>query len=265
MKKQFQLTTTAFDIGFPPVRCEKEPPMTPPAVRVVIASDIRLYREGVAAILERDGHLDVVRTTAGSECALNAVGETRAHVLLLDVGMPDAVATVREISMRYPAVKTVALGVSENHEDVIACAEAGVTGYVFRDSSVDDLVAVVQSAEAGELKCSGRLAAILLQRVTALAARGAGEEPVHLTSREIEIAGLIEQGLTNKEIASRLTIQLSTAKNHVHRILDKLETHTRGEAVARLRRLGFFRAKRPSAAAPGNYSGVPLLHFEAKA
>jgi DNA-binding NarL/FixJ family response regulator len=129
---------------------------------------------------------------------------------------------------------------------------------------VDDLVAVVQSAEAGELRCSGRLAAILLQRVTALAARGVSEEPVHLTSREIEIAELIEQGLTNKEIAHQLTIQLSTAKNHVHRILDKLETHTRGEAVARLRRLGFFRPKRLTASKPDSYQNGPLLHFEAK-
>ena len=119
---------------------------------------------------------------------------------------------------------------------MIACAEAGASGYVPRDGTVDDLETVVESVARGEIECSPRIAASLLRRVGALAAELRGPSPnSSLTAREQEVAELLDQGLTNKEIAQQLSIAVPTVKNHVHRILDKLHVHRRTEAAARLK------------------------------
>src|SRR5262249_26135221 len=116
-------------------------------------------------------------------------------------------------------------------------AEAGIHGYVTRDGSVNDVVVAIQSAVRGEVACSPRVAALLFQRVATLseATHGVQARPM-LTRRELEIAGLITEGLSNKEIARSLRISSATVKNHVHNVLEKLQIRRRGEAAARLRR-----------------------------
>jgi len=105
-----------------------------------------------------------------------------------------------------------------------------------RDGTLADLRAVIESVARGEVVCSPRIAASLLRRIADLAAEREPPPPeLRLTSREIEIVELIDQGLSNKEIAQRLSIALPTVKNHVHSILDKLHVHRRAEAAARLR------------------------------
>jgi DNA-binding NarL/FixJ family response regulator len=129
----------------------------------------------------------------------------------------------------------VTLGVDDGDDDVLAWAEAGVSGYVARDASFEDLVETVRAVARGELRCSPRLAATLLRRVTALAG-DAPHSATRLTQREREISSLLEAGLSNKEIAGRLYIELPTVKNHVHNILRKVGASRRGEAAALLRR-----------------------------
>ena len=130
----------------------------------------------------------------------------------------------------------VALGVADADDHVLGCAEAGVAGYVPRDASLDDLVAVIESAFRGEAICSPRIAGSLLRRIATLAAGQNGTMPLaHLTGREREIVRLIDRGLSNKEIARDLGIEVATVKNHVHNILEKLQVRRRGEAAARMR------------------------------
>jgi DNA-binding NarL/FixJ family response regulator len=107
---------------------------------------------------------------------------------------------------------------------------------VSREGSLEDLISALDSVSRGELLCPPRIAAGLRRRVAALAAARAPVGPRgHLTRREAEVAGLIDAGLSNKQIAQRLCIEVPTVKNHVHNILEKLQVHRRGEAAAMLR------------------------------
>jgi two-component system, NarL family, nitrate/nitrite response regulator NarL len=201
----------------------------------VVAAEIRLYREGIAQVLAAARELDVVGTAAEPGEALRVVLEQEPDVALLDLGAERGLATVRALRREAPRVRLVTLGVDEDDDDVLAWAEAGVSGYVARDASFEDLVETVRAVARGELRCSPRLAGTLLSRVTALAS-DTPHTAARLTDREREISCLLEAGLTNKEIASRLYIELPTVKNHVHNILRKVGASRRGEAAALLRR-----------------------------
>jgi DNA-binding CsgD family transcriptional regulator len=121
--------------------------------------------------------------------------------------------------------------------ELIACAEAGIVGFVTRDASVDDLVDAIRNALRGEVICSARVSGLLFQRMAALS--GATQAPSNmrlLTRRECEIAKLVYEGMSNKEIARSLRIASATVKNHVHNILEKLQVSRRSAAAAILRR-----------------------------
>ena len=156
--------------------------------------------------------------------------------------MTEGTDAVRALAAAAPQVKLVALAVPEVEREVIAVAEAGAAAYVTPDGSMEDLASVVQSVERGEVLCSPGMAAGLFRRVAALA-RERRLDPIEekLTARELDVLRLIEEGLSNKEIATALSIELPTVKNHVHRILEKLHVHRRSQAAARARRHGLAR------------------------
>ena len=132
-----------------------------------------------------------------------------------------------------PDLKIVALAVPELEPELMQWVEAGIAGYVTEDAELDDLVEAIRSAARGEAACSPKMTAALIRRIAVLSSQRKKTRPVDaLTSREREVMALLEQGLSNKEIARRLSIQLSTAKNHVHNILEKLGATRRAEAVA---------------------------------
>jgi DNA-binding NarL/FixJ family response regulator len=205
-------------------------------IRVVIVGDIRLYREGLAQILARYRGIRVVGATPVREDLDDLLATTRAQIVLVDMAATESIAVIRRLAARTPEVRTIALGLSERESDVIACAEAGVSGFVTRDGSFDDLTGTIESVARGEMPCSPRIAATLMRRVAALAARQEVERvDERLTRRELQILHLIDEGLSNKEIAERLFIEVTTVKNHVHNILEKLNVQRRGEAAARAR------------------------------
>lgn len=220
-------------------------------IRVVIVAESRLFREGLALALEHQGRLHVSRSEATVEDALQALPVLQPDAVLLDMAIPDALGAVRRIVDGHPPSRVVALGVADTERDVIACAEAGAAGYVFRDASVEAVTAATHSAVHGELHCSAKVAGSLLRRVAHLAAAREGDERMALTRREHEVLQLVDDGLSNKEIAVRLTIEVATVKNHVHNILEKLGVRRRGEAAARLRRQQ--RHRRSSGATPLPY------------
>lgn len=201
-------------------------------IRVLVVSDIRLYRDGLAHVLGRDERVRVVDARSASDAA--APVSEPLDVVLLDMANPAAIGTMRGVAARYPCAKIVALGIAQQDGDVIACAEAGVAGYVFRDASLEELFATIESAARGELRCTPALAGTLLRRVANLASSQPAA-PASLTRREQEIVELVAQGLSNKQIAGRLFIEVPTVKNHIHSILEKLGVRTRAEAAAKLR------------------------------
>ena len=204
--------------------------------RVLVVCDIRLYREGLVDALARSG---LAATATPATDGTDPRDELRKHapdVVLLDLAHPRARAV---LDAAGPATRVLALGVRELEDEVISWAEAGVAGYVTREATLEELVAAVAGVARGDVVCSPRISALLLRR--GAAAADAHRKPARdgrLTRRENEIATLLDEGLSNKQIALRLSIEPTTVKNHVHSILDKLGVARRGDAAAQLRRDG---------------------------
>jgi two-component system, NarL family, nitrate/nitrite response regulator NarL len=222
-------------------------------IRVFILTRTRLLQDGLAHALSHHPELEVAGAAADPGAAVRQIRALAPDIALVDVAGPQGIGVVQVIHGASPEVKVVALAMPEVEDLIIGCAEAGVAGYVTREGTLDDLVSTLRSVSRGETLCSPRIAGALLRRLSVLAARP-GPEPydVRLTARELQIVALIEEGLSNKEIASQLCIALATVKNHVHNILEKLQVRRRTEAVARLN--GHPPAARVSADPPGSRS-----------
>jgi DNA-binding NarL/FixJ family response regulator len=200
---------------------------------VLVVAEVRLYREGLSEALAREPQFTVV----GASADANVVGLARegaVQVIVCDTSVEGAFRLFHELRAASPEPRIVALGVRDDEDDIAACAAAGVSGFVSRDARFDELVRTITAVARGESACSPAILAKLLLRVAALAP----VEPtgVPLTMREREILDLVDRGLSNKEIAERLSIELSTVKNHVHNVLDKLQVRRRSDAVAFVRR-----------------------------
>ena len=163
------------------------------------------------------------------------LADLQPDVVLLDVGSRGGLDMPPHFREVMPDVKIVAIAVNDVEQEVLACAEAGVSGFVSRNGSIQDVVAAVHCAVRSELVCSPRLAALMFSRLATGARRTAEPDAGALTRREHEIASLMTQGLCNKEIARALRIQSATVKNHIHSILSKLQVRRRGEVAARMR------------------------------
>jgi two-component system nitrate/nitrite response regulator NarL len=208
-----------------------------PPIRVLIVAEPLLYREGLSVLLREERRVEVVGATADGSTALAEAVAVRADVVLVDMHIDGAQAIVRSIAEAAPTCSVVALGKAEGDSAVMVCLEAGAAGYLPPNGSLSDLRECIHAASRGEMACSPRVAAQLARRVARLAAELRAEQPwPPLTMREAEILELIDQGLSNKEIARRLCIQVPTVKHHVHNILEKLQVTRRGEAAARARR-----------------------------
>ena len=208
-----------------------DPSSRPP--RVYIISQTRLFREGLMAMMIREGRLEVVGHGSSSQ-ALAEIGNSAPDLALLDMAGDDCLVIPRQLHAVLPALRIVAVAVAELETSIIACAEAGICGYVAQSGTVEELVAVLLRALTGELVCSPRIAARLFDRLATLSAGqppGAADSP--LTRREREIAGLVARGLQNKEIARHLCLGHATVKNHVHNILQKLNIQRRSEILGR--------------------------------
>ena len=203
------------------------------AIHAFLVSDVRLYREGVESALRRRETIDVIGTAGNVADAIDRVPALNPDVIIVDVAMRDSVAGIRALVAASPRSKIVAFAVDEQVADVPSFAEAGVAGYVPSDASIDDLAATIESVTRDEAPCSPRVGGALFKRVATLAATAA---PVvyapALSQREHEILSLIRHGLSNKDIARTLTIEVATVKNHVHSLLTKLNVSTRAEAAA---------------------------------
>jgi two-component system nitrate/nitrite response regulator NarL len=200
-------------------------------IRVFIVSNVRLHREGLAALLRECPSIEVLGT--------NSVQETQnAPPMATDVALVDALSpsdseVVRTLRRIGTGMRIVAVGVRETASEVLACAAAGIDGYVPIDAALDDMVTAIENVVRGELTCSPKVAASLYQCIGL--SRRVGGSP--LTARELQVADLINRGCPTKEIAWRLGVQPCTAKNHVRNILQKLHVRRRGQAVAKLRTL----------------------------
>ena len=202
----------------------------------MVISPVRLLRDGLAAMLAQRPSVHCVHVAASAEAALLAFSEFAPTLMLLDVATDDGLATAHRLAEAAPEVQRLGFAARAHDHDMLAYAKAGITGFVPREASTEELFDAIERAGRGELLCSPRLVAIMFRQLAVLAGpvRPDGEA-VRLTGREREIVQFIDEGLSNKEIARLLGIEVSTVKNHVHNILEKLQVTRRGEAAARLR------------------------------
>jgi two-component system nitrate/nitrite response regulator NarL len=204
--------------------------------RVFVLSDVRLLREGLVLALS---HQPSVLVVGSSDLSVSPTGiaNVRPDVVLLDAAERDNLKLVHPLRQIVLSAKIVAFALGDIDEDIIACAEAGISGYISRTGTIEDVMASVDAAICGEVHCSPRTSALLFHHVALLSGKRSPVAcPSVLTRREGEIVALVEQGLSNKEIARFLQIGNATVKNHVHSILNKLQVRRRGEVAAWSRR-----------------------------
>ncbi len=203
--------------------------MTEP-VRVLIADDHPLFREGVAHSLAAETGLTVVGQAASGEEALRLARDLLPDVALLDIAMPGSggLAASSEIAIACPATKVVMLTVSEHQDDLLAAFKAGARGYVLKGVSARELANIIRAVADGEVYVSPSLAAGVLVELT----RNRPPDPLNeLTEREREILRLVAEGLTNREIGERLHLAEKTVKHYMTNVLGKLHVRSRVEAA----------------------------------
>ncbi len=205
------------------------------SIRVFIADDNRLLREGLVSMLAEQDDIQVVgKAPSGSE-ALERIKELHPEVALVDIGMPDkdGIELTQTLYNDAPNVKVIVLGMIDLTEEIMRCIEAGAAGYVLKESSFDHLLKTIRSVHRSESFCSPQMTASLFSRIAELASEKMpkSQNAVKLTVRELEVIQLIAEGLSNKAIAQKLSIETQTVKNHVHNILEKLQLQNRLEAV----------------------------------
>jgi two-component system, NarL family, nitrate/nitrite response regulator NarL len=223
-----------------------DPPVLPARpIGVVVVADVRLYREGLSATLAVAGALEVHGTASSRDEALELVAETRPDVVVIDVTAREGLEIARALHRGPGAARLVAFAIEDQEQDVLACAEAGIAGYVPHDAGTADLVAAIIEVMRDQFAVSPEIAALLFRSLAGPRPEAPAADRPRLTRRELEIVGLIDGGLSNKEIALQLVIEVATVKNHVHNILDKLQVTSRAAAAASMRGTRRRRSGRP--------------------
>jgi DNA-binding NarL/FixJ family response regulator len=199
-------------------------------VRLLIVDDHGMFADSLRLVLSAEPDLTVVGTAATLAQARAMVVSSEPDVVLLDHRLPDGlgVDSIGELKALRPDTKVVVLTAAAEDSMLVTATEAGCAGFILKTSPLDELVAAVRTAAAGEIMVSSDLLARLLNRL-----HHQYERPPHdLTSREREILELIAEGLTNGAIAKRLFISVNTVRNHVQSVLAKLEAHSKLEALS---------------------------------
>jgi len=211
-------------------------------IKVLLVIEVRLIANLFASVLEDEPGMEIAGVVSTVEDATEFLQRQPVDVALVSADLPDhqALKFTQSTMECSSSTKVVVLGLSEeNQHDALRYIEAGAAGYILKDSSLKELIDVIRLAQKGEAQVSTRMAGAMMERLFRLARVFSAVEnkidsDVRLTSRELEVLQFISEGLTNQEIASRLVVEVGTVKNHVHRILEKLNVSSRQEAASYL-------------------------------
>ncbi len=212
------------------------------SIKILIADDQRLFRQGLRSLLEQEEDMEVVGEAADGQEAFTLSQETNPDIILMDVEMPklDGIQASRLILERYPSARILMLSVHNEDERVISAIRAGATGYILKDADNKEFIKIIRSAFAGESITSPFLANLTSRILLKLHEPSKVDEEVErkieerssLTAREKEIAGMLLKGKSNKEISDLMCVSIETVKSHLQNIYRKLGVKSRMEVLA---------------------------------
>ncbi len=215
-------------------------------IRILLADDHVMVRQGTRELLEHEDDMDVVAEAGDGEEAVLLTGRERPNIVVMDVAMPklNGIEATRRIKALYPAVAVLVLTAYDDDEYVFALLEAGAAGYLLKDVPVEELIKAVRAVYAGESVLHPAVARKVVSRFAQPSAeRGSAVSPEQLTEREGEVLRLAAQGLTNREIARQLAISARTVQVHLSNTFGKIGVGSRTEAVLYALRRGWLTLK----------------------
>jgi DNA-binding NarL/FixJ family response regulator len=212
-------------------------------IRIVIADDHSVVRQGLKMFLGLDPELEVIGEASNGAEAVKMAHELKPDVVLMDMLMPvmDGIAATEQIRREIPDTEVIALTSVLEDSSVVGAVKAGAIGYLLKDTQADELCRAIKAAAAGQVQLSPQAAARLVREVRA------PESPQALTEREVDVLRLLAQGKANKEIAMALTIGEKTVKTHVSNILLKLGVQSRTQAALYAAQIGMVPLDAPPA------------------
>jgi two-component system response regulator DevR len=212
--------------------------------RVFISAENRLLQEALAHMMAKRGEIDVVGVNSAEPLQAEALLEAGANILVLAARgkLAEDLLQIRKVRTTAPAVHILLIGMTRDETDFLQCVRAGISGYLLRDASAEDVLTSVRALQAGEAVCPRSLCAVLFRHFEQEATTFPSAR-VHqlmgLTRREQQLIPLIAQGLTNKEIANHFFLSEQTVKNHLYRMKNKVGAENRLGIVQLCRSQGF--------------------------
>jgi DNA-binding NarL/FixJ family response regulator len=208
-------------------------------IRVLIADDHTLFREGLESLLESVPEIKVIASVEDGRKAIKAASELLPDVILMDLQMPEVngIAATREIIQTSPNIGVIVVTMFEDDDSVFAAMRAGARGYILKGADQEDMIRAIQAVARGEALFGPSIAQRLMNYFSPPVQSPPQAFP-ELTVREREILNLIAQGLSNVEIAKELSISLKTVRNHVSNIYNKMQVTDRVQAAIRAREAG---------------------------
>ncbi len=205
-------------------------------IRVLVVDDHALFRRGLEMVLEQEPDIEVVGEAGDGGQAVQRSIETAPDIVLMDVRMPkgSGIEACRAIKDAVPSAKIIMLTISDEEVDLYEAIKAGATGYLLKEISIEEVASAIRAVQNGQSLISPSMASKLLTEFASMVKRSDEKAQVptpRLTDREMEVLRLVARGLNNRDIAKELFISENTVKNHVRNILEKLQLHSRMEAV----------------------------------
>jgi DNA-binding NarL/FixJ family response regulator len=193
-------------------------------IRILIADDHKMFREGIKALLDKEKHISVVGDVADGNEVINFLENNEVDIILMDIdmGKPNGIDATFNLKKKFPDVNVLALSMYGEHNYILKMIEAGANGYILKNAGKEEMLTAINSVAAGGSYFSREVSVRLFENINKLQKKESDKSDIPLTNREIEILKLISQEYSNAEIADKLFISIRTVDTHRRNLIEKL-------------------------------------------